>query len=245
MQKMSEIPIRPLRIAFDYIGMQKQYVEAVRLAAKYEIKELSNYLLYNFKDKPEELYNRMKINIDLAQELKVSIFSFPMKYIPLFGEEAKDRKYIGKHWNKKYIRAIQSILNVTKGIVASGRSFFEIAFGKDVEAFKNLLYMPETYIVYRKIFEEEGLTNAWLNDFNLVKNSTHWEEAKEIIENSDFKNINDKTKNPEILALLNHYTISKEDIDIVESNVEKIKRRYRKLIKNDLFVDLTLTYDFE
>jgi hypothetical protein len=245
MQKMSEIPIRPLRIAFDYIGMQKQYVGAVRLAAKYNIKELSNYLLYNFMDKPEDLYNRMKINIELAQELNVNIFSFPMKYIPLFGEEAKDRKYIGKHWNKKYIRAIQSILNVTKGIVASGRSFFEVAFGKDVEAFKNLLYMPETYIVYRKNFEKEGLTEAWLNDFNIVKNSKYWEEAKELIENSNFKNIDSKTKIPEIIALLKHYTIIKEDIDIIDSEVKKIKRRYRNLIKNDKFVDLTLTYDFE
>ncbi len=41
-----------------------------------------------------------------------------MKYIPLFGEEAKHREYTGKHWNKKFIRAIQSVLNVTKGIVA-------------------------------------------------------------------------------------------------------------------------------
>jgi hypothetical protein len=34
--------------------MKKQYESAVRLASKYEIKELSNYILYNFKDTPEE-----------------------------------------------------------------------------------------------------------------------------------------------------------------------------------------------
>jgi hypothetical protein len=54
MQKMSEIPIRPLRIAFDYLGIRDKYTNAVRLAAKYGIKELSNYILYNFKDKPYE-----------------------------------------------------------------------------------------------------------------------------------------------------------------------------------------------
>lgn len=245
MQLMSEIPIRPLRIAFDYVGMEKQYVSAVRLAAKYGVKELSNYLLYNFKDKPEDLYRRMEINIELAEELKLHIFSFPMKYIPLFGEDAKHREYVGKHWNKKYIRAIQSILNVTKGIVADGKSFFERAFGSNVEEFRDLLYMPETYIVYRKVFEEAGLTQIWRNEFVAIKDSHLWEEAKEIIENSDFKNLNEKTTNPDILTFLNHYTISRGDVQKKDIEVEKIKKQFNQLIKKDKFVELTLTYDFE
>ena len=60
MKLMSEIPIRPLRIAFDYWGIRKKYENAVRLAAKYEIAELSNYILYNFKDSPDDLYNVLK-----------------------------------------------------------------------------------------------------------------------------------------------------------------------------------------
>ena len=56
--------------------------------------------------------------------------------------------------------AVQSILNVTKGIVAPATknektSFFHKAFGKDLNEFFELLYMPETYIVYRSIFEIE------------------------------------------------------------------------------------------
>ncbi|MDE0470693.1 MAG: hypothetical protein OXH57_02035, partial [Ekhidna sp.] len=94
MKLMSEIPINPLRIAFDYWGLRKQYENAVRLAAKYKINRLSNYLLFNFKDKPEDLYRRMKINMELSEELNIHIYSFPMKYIPLFGEEAKNRHYI-------------------------------------------------------------------------------------------------------------------------------------------------------
>lgn len=244
MQLMSEIPIRPLRIAFDHIGMQKQYVNAVRLAAKYGVKELSNYLLYNFKDKPEDLYRRMELNIELAEELGLHIFSFPMKYIPLFGEEAKHREYVGKHWNKKYIRAIQSILNVTKGIVADGRNFFERAFGKDLEQFHELLYMPETYIVYRNIFEETGLTQVWRNEFRAILDSHLWEEVKDILHISDFKNIEEKTSNPDILAFLSHYTITRGDIK-KDDEIEKIKKQYKQLIKKDRFVELTLTYDFE
>lgn len=245
MKLMSEIPIRPLRIAFDYVGMEKQYVNAVRLASKYGVKELSNYLLYNFKDKPEDLYRRMEINIELAEELKLHIFSFPMKYIPLFGEDAKHREYVGKHWNKKYIRAIQSILNVTKGIVADGRSFFERAFGKTLEEFNELLYMPETYIIYRSVFEEAGLTQIWRNEFRAIKDSHLWEEAKEIIDRSDFKNIENRTKNPDILAFLNHYTISRGDVQKKDMEIERIRRQFNQLIKKDRFVELTLTYDFE
>lgn len=245
MNKMSEIPIRPLRVAFDYLGMEKQYVNAVRLAAKYDIKELSNYLLYNFKDKPEELYRRMEINIELAEELNLHIFSFPMKYIPLFGEDAKHRDYVGKHWNKKYIRAIQSILNVTKGIVASGRNFFERAFGKDVNEFKEILYMPETYIVYRSLFEDAGLTDIWKSEFRAIQESNSWDEVKIIIENSDFKNLEDKTNNPDILSFLKHYTITRDDVNEEDKEVEKIRKRYNNLIKKDKFVNLTLTYDFE
>ncbi|BEV05946.1 radical SAM protein [Chryseobacterium gambrini] len=245
MKLMSEIPIRPLRIAFDYVGMEKQYVNAVRLAAKYGVKELSNYLLYNFKDKPEDLYRRMEINIELAEELKLHIFSFPMKYIPLFGEDAKHREYVGKHWNKKYIRAIQSILNVTKGIVADGRNFFERAFGKNIEEFKELLYMPETYIVYRSVFEEAGLTQIWRNEFRAIKSSHLWEETKEILNKSEFKNLNEKTSNSDIVTFLNHYTISRSDIQKKDIEVENIRKQFNQLIKKDRFVELTLTYDFE
>ena len=82
-----------------------------------------------------------------------------MKYIPLFGEDAKHREYTGKHWNKKFIRAVQSVLNVTKGIVAPASkkgqtSFFHKAFGKNIEEYFEILYMPETYIIYRNVFEK-------------------------------------------------------------------------------------------
>ncbi len=110
MKLMSEIPIKPLRIAFDYLGLKDQYTKAVELAAKYGINELSNYILYNFKDSPEELYERLKINVELGERLGIHIYSFPMKYIPLFGEEAKDREYIGVKWNRKFIRQFSQFL---------------------------------------------------------------------------------------------------------------------------------------
>lgn len=244
MQKMSEIPIRPLRLAFDYIGIKDKYINAVRLAHKYGIKELSNYILYNFHDTPDDLYERLRINVDLVEELGLHIYSFPMKYIPLFGEEAKGRDFIGKKWNKKFIRAIQSVLNVTKGIVAPGRSFFEKAFGKDTNEYHEILYMPETYIVFRYFFEGIGLTDMWRQTFRSLT-AKEREKFLPIIESNDFHNIHKITMNKKILELFRHYTIKRDDVRDKDTNYKQLKTQFQKLIKQDQFIDLTLTYDFE
>lgn len=247
MQLLSEIPINPLRIAFDYIGLKKIYIAAVELAAKHGIDRLSNYLLFNFNDKPEDLYERIKINIELSEKFDIHIYSFPMKYIPLFGEEAKDRKYVGKFWKKKFIRAIQSISNATRGIVPSGRSFFEKAFGKNLEEYFELLYMPENYLIYRKLFENDlEYTKEWKYLFS-EKNLSFEEknEAINIIEENDFTNLDEKTNNKKIRELLLHYTITTNEIENTDTEYLSIKQKYDHLIKNDKFVDLTLTYDYE
>ena len=251
MKLMSEIPIRPLRIAFDYIGMKEKYTNAVMLAAKYGIRELSNYILYNFNDKPEDLYNRLEINIKLCKEFNIGIFSFPMKYIPLFGEEAKHREYTGKHWNKKFIRAVQSVLNVSKGIVAPATkndktSFFHKAFGNNLEEFYEILYMPENYIVYRSVFEKKlGYTDIWKKEYNAIRHSNEWEETKAIIEMNIFTNIEEKTTNPAIREFLRHYQIQRSTLKNEDDEFKSIKNQFDNLIKSDRFIDLTLTYDFE
>jgi hypothetical protein len=241
MKKMSEIPIRPLRIAFDYLGLEKQYVSAIRLAAENGIKELSNYILYNFNDKPEELYKRLKINVDLNEELKIKIFSFPMKFIPLFGEEAKNRDYLGKHWNRKYIRAIQSILNVTKGIVAPGTDFFSRAFGNDLNEFMELLLMPETYIVYRKHYEDSGKIDSWKSQLKIILAKKRNSKIIDFIKNNDFAyyDIYDEDE----IELLKHYHVSKNGIQN-DKYLESQKKYFENLIKKDNFKELTLTYDY-
>jgi hypothetical protein len=245
MRLMSEIPIKPLRIAFDHIGIKSTYIKAVELAAKYGIKDLSNYILYNFQDKPADFYERLRINVDLGKRLGVTIFSFPMKYVPLFGEEAKDRKYVGKHWNKKYLRAIQCILNTTKGIVAPGYDFFQMSFGETFEQFMEILIMPEAYIVNRKFFEKNGMTQKWKEDFE----SMGFEEkqlAYKIILNNDFEDFTKHSSNTKILRLLSHYAMnSNRDKQFIDNGVKKLRKKFNSLIKRNMFVELTLTHDFE
>ena len=82
MKLLSQIPIRPLRIAFDHFSLREKYIYAIELANKYRIKDLSNYILYNFKDPPENLYKRLEINIQLMSRLNVQDIFFPYEVYP-------------------------------------------------------------------------------------------------------------------------------------------------------------------
>ncbi len=148
MRLLSELAIKPLRIAFDHIELKRLYIEKIQLAHKYGIKHLSNFILFNYNGTPEDFYERLRINIELNEELGLSIFSFPMKFIPL---DAKDRKYVNNpHWTKQQLRGVQCILNATHGVVGPKRPFFEKAFGKNVDEFKYIIEQPEEIIFHRE-----------------------------------------------------------------------------------------------
>lgn len=158
MEQLARLAIRPLRIAFDNIALKDVYCNAVRTAHRHGIKEISNYILFNYKDEPKDLYERLRVNIELNKELGIQIFSFPMKYSPI---SETDRTYIGANWCKKSIRAISAILQVTKGVVAAGSSFFYKAFGNNLEEFNEILAMPRELIMFRSHFEADGTTAKW------------------------------------------------------------------------------------
>ena len=56
LREMAKICISPLRIAFDHLGVRTPYEKSVHMAADNEITSLSNYMLYNFMDTPEDLF---------------------------------------------------------------------------------------------------------------------------------------------------------------------------------------------
>ena len=158
MEQLARLAIHPLRIAFDDIKLKDVYCKAVRTAHRHGINQISNYILFNYKDKPEDLYERLRVNIELNEELDIQIFSFPMKYSPI---NETDRTYIGANWCKKSVRAISAILQVTKGVVAAGSSFFYKAFGNNLEEYHEILAMPRELIMFRSYFEENGTTAKW------------------------------------------------------------------------------------
>ena len=238
---LASIAIRPLRIAFDDLKSRPSYEKAVRLSVKAGIKDFSNYLLYNYNDTPEELYTRLRINVDLCDELDVSIYSFPMKYHPIHSEVtdgidySHNRDFIGKHWNRKYIRAIQAILNSTKGKVGKGTSFFEEAFGKDLIEFKELLEMPETFILYRFFFKWLDDVNSfgpehWRSCWRKCMNSLDEQTKKEVLDIIHSNNFDDERinqfDNPLIKELFGYYSSHRNDIVDPKSELFKLKQQY-------------------
>lgn len=243
---LAKIAIKPLRIAFDDIETFPQYNQALRWCVEAGITDFSNYLLYNYEDEPVDLYKRLKINVELCDELGVNIYSFPMKYHPLTKgtnddeDYSHNRDYIGRHWNRKYIRAIQAILNSTKGKVGRGKEFFMEAFGKTEDEYFELLEMPETFILYRFFFkwlDSKGLqgTDHWRKTWNLCKSSLNdyeWKEVLEIIHINNFTETEiNKVENPLSKGLLGYYVNFRKDIITEGNELYKLKQEFDALPK--------------
>lgn len=239
-EMLSRIAISPLRIAFDWISVKEEYLQAIRWSAKYGIRNFSNYLLYNFNDEPDDLYERLKINVDLCAELNLNIYSFPMKYHPLQGQHSHDRDYIGAHWNRKYIRAVQAIMNSTKGSIGRGQSFFYKAFGKNLDEFHTLLEMPDTYIIYRFFFEWLDIKNHKLGISKWVKavNSMSYVEQQQffsIIHDKDFNAAVIDDNLPErIKYALSFYRNRRDDIADPKGELYALKQEFDNIPKEQL-----------
>ena len=166
LKEMSTICISPLRIAFDHLGLRKVYEKSVRTAADFGLTSLSNYMLYNFMDTPQDLYERMKLNIHLNEELGTRIWSFPMRYQPV---TLKDRSHIGRHWDRYQLRTFQIMLQATHGVVSGQPSFFRRAFGSSQQEFLRLLTYPHGMIFHREYYEN-GPGHSVRDEYEALRN---------------------------------------------------------------------------
>lgn len=176
------------------------------------------------------------------EELNVSIYSFPMKYHPIRHDKNGDadyshnRDFIGKYWNRKYIRAIQAILNSTKGKISKGKTFFYKAFGKDEDQFLELLEMSETFILYRFFFE-------WLDNKSGVFGTAHWrkcwnkcmsesldeEKSKllDVIHHNNFDSVSELNGlSQQGQELLSYYTNFRKDMITPGTELYRLKKEY-------------------
>lgn len=238
--RLGEIAISPLRIAFDSLDVKEPYLQAIEWSAKAGIKNFSNYLLYNFNDKPDDLYERLRINVELCITHDINVYSFPMKYHPLQGKHSHDRDYIGKHWNRKHIRAIQAIMNSTKGSIGRGKSFFLKAFGRNLEEYHTLLEMPDTYIIYRFFFEwldskkhPLGMTN-WVKSINRL---TYVEQQLffSIIHDNGFDPQNISEELPSrVKYALSFYRNRRDDVAKESGELYSLKKEFDALPKDSI-----------
>lgn len=173
MKKLSKLEIKPMRVAFDHANDEfvSMYKDVMIQAYENKIQSLSNYILFNLDDTLSDLYKRLKINLELndffsKNNSRTAIWSFPMKFTPIFGDNSYDRKYIGKNWSKKYLRGIQCLLIPTHGVVGPKIEYFNHAFGENIDEFEKILLMPEDYIVHRNENTKNGNIDKWNQVYN-------------------------------------------------------------------------------
>lgn len=207
--KLGEIAVNPCRIAFDSLDMKEEYLTAMTLAYESGVRKFSNYLLYNYEEDPKDLWERLNINIQFCRDhTGASLFSFPMRYASI---SDTNRSYVGKKWHKKYLRAMNVILNVTSGIVAKEEDFFKKAYGESPDEFIQILTMPDEFIRYRVQFEKCGQTKAWKKDFACLTEMEK-EQLLDILDRMvDEPDILENSYSKIIDKILGYYRLKKKD----------------------------------
>lgn len=184
LRELASISLKPLRIAFDHLGVKKPYEQAVRYAHEFGLQELSNYMLYNFHDSPADLFERMRLNVTLNEELGVRIWSFPMRYQPT---DRPDRGHVGEKWSRYELRSIQIVLQATHGVVSGEPDFFRRAFGDTFAEFENILLMPHDMIFNRDWYERldgRGEFDQFQSEFARLSSSQR-DELKALVSSVD------------------------------------------------------------
>lgn len=185
MRMLAELNIKPMRIAFDRIAEKEEYVRAIEMAVKHGVKTFSNYMLYNFMDRPRDLYERLTINIGLNEKWRkegnreTSIYSYPMRYAPINNtdsptvvsqengvcvprkaENKKSSAYNGVFWTKRFVRSIEIMKGVAHGSISPTPGLARRALGKTYDEFLANLYMPEELLRNRNTYEKKIYKHA-------------------------------------------------------------------------------------
>lgn len=92
----------------------------------------------------------------------------------------------------------------THGVVGPKKPFFERAFGKDFYDFKNILMLPQTYIILRKDSETKKLPQKLQKMINRLSENEK-ELLIKIILNNDFHNIKLPANNKNLNDIINIY----------------------------------------
>lgn len=109
---LTDLRIPTIRLAYDYPGMHKSIERAVVAFRKAGLnnrrfRHICSYALYNFRDTPEDLFQRVQ------HLLALGIAVYPMRYQPLSGEGAFEKDtYVGEHWTVEQLNMVQTARRV-------------------------------------------------------------------------------------------------------------------------------------
>lgn len=208
LRELARICLKPLRIAFDHLGLKTPYERAVRYAHEVGLLSMSNYMLYNFHDTPADLFERMRLNVKLNEELGLRIWSFPMRYQPT---TLPDRSHVGEHWTRYQLRSMQLILQATHGVVSGDPKFFKRAFGDTVSDFQDMLLRPHHFIFNRdwyEVYEGRAQYDEFTTAFRALRD-TEKAELLEVVADRDPSELRAQVahlaSSRRVRAILKHY----------------------------------------
>jgi len=166
---MEGLPIRPMRFAFDNMQTDGYYQKAVQMMKDRGFTRFTSYVLYNYKDTPEDFYYRLREGVLLSEvrdDGNKTVASFPMQYSPIM---KWNRNFVGEYWSPKMLTAFNYIRSGISGpagiisIVGSPRldmtplEVFEYWFGKNEKEFVKLLKYPKI----KQLSERKRIAKKW------------------------------------------------------------------------------------
>jgi len=111
-EQLSKLKLRAdqyisVRLALDDIRQKKHAERAAELLKSYGIhpRRIMFYCLYNFKDTPEDFFERVRTILSLG------CVAFPMRYQSIELPYALEKdSYIGKHWSKRELEIVEEFI---------------------------------------------------------------------------------------------------------------------------------------
>lgn len=238
LRELSSICLSPLRIAFDHLGLKNPYELSIRYANEFGLNDLSNYMLYNFHDTPQDLFERMYLNVRLNEELGIRIYSFPMRFQPT---NMPDRSHIGAKWNRYHLRSMQIVLQATHGVVSGEPSFFRVAFGSNFEEYEEILSRPHHMIFNRHWYERyEG--RAELEEFQSQSKVLTPSEHVELLEFLSGRNPAEYSRDLRDLPA-NLSRVARFHLPLTKEHEERIRVTQRARIKGEPEIDVRLSIE--
>ena len=137
-KEMSALKFDPIRFAFDDISHEPYVLRAIKLAKKYAQTEIRVYVLYNYKDTPEDFFKRISL---LNRH---GVLAFPMEYRK---PTAARTRFPGPHWDTALLRGLKLslIFYYRRGMITASRKSFQSIYGKTPKQFVSKLYQIYEY----------------------------------------------------------------------------------------------------
>ncbi len=164
---ISQIPLFPARFAFDNMSEDGHVQKAIELCRKYKITDnkkwdaqrggrVTVYVLYNFKDTPEDFYYRIR------EIVKAGATPFPMRYSPF---NDLNRKHTGDKWSELQKMAVNNLTSNNGNVSTGTKEEFEYFWGRNAKEFIEIISNPNN----RKV-KESKLINQRINKIRNLRN---------------------------------------------------------------------------